>query len=131
MEEEVVKRPYKIMLGDTIVVNRKDVREYTFYTTTVRQKLQDGTETRLEKRLSFPKDTSLADGTRIIIKDMIENGYKPKNSYDVQWSLFISDFEIIPGSSEDVYGEYNKSKKDFDINELDGSQINYTDDLPF
>lgn len=129
MEEEV-KRPYKIMLGDTITVNRKDVREYTFYTTTVRQKFQDGTETHLEKKLTFPKGTDIPDGTQIKIIDMFENGYKPKNSYDVQWSLFIAEYEIVNINSE-VFDEYNQSKEDFDINELDGSQGDYDDLLPF
>lgn len=129
MEEEV-KRPYKIMLGDTITVNRKDVREYTFYTTTVRQKFQDGTETHLEKKLTFPKGTDIPDGTQIKIIDMFENGYKPKNSYDVQWSLFIAEYEIVNINSE-VFDEYNQSKEDFDINELDGSQGDYDVDLPF
>lgn len=129
MEEEV-KRPYKIMLGDTITINRKDVREYTFYTTTVRQKFQDGTETHLEKKLTFPKGTDIPDGTQIKIIDMFENGYKPKNSYDVQWSLFIAEYEIVNINSE-VFDEYNQSKEDFDINELDGSQGDYDVDLPF
>lgn len=129
MEEEV-KRPYKIMLGDTITVNRKDVRKYTFYTTTVRQKFQDGTETHLEKKLTFPKGTDIPDGTQIKIIDMFENGYKPKNSYDVQWSLFIAEYEIVNINSK-VFDEYNQSKEDFDINELDGSQSDYMDDLPF
>lgn len=129
MEEEI-KRPYKIMLGDTITVNRKDVREYTFYTTTVRQKFQDGTETHLEKKLTFPKGTDIPDGTQIKIIDMFENGYKPKNSYDVQWSLFIAEYEIVNINSE-VFDEYNQSKEDFDINELDGSQGDYDVDLPF
>lgn len=129
MEEEV-KRPYKIMLGDTITVNRKDVREYTFYSTSVRQKLQDGTEIHLEKKLSFPKDTDIPDGTQIKIIDMFENGYKPKNSYDVQWSLFIADYEIVNIDSG-AFDEYNQSKEGFDINELDGSQGDYEDSLPF
>ena len=129
MEEEV-KRPYKIMLGDTITVNRKDVREYTFYSTSVRQKLQDGTEIHLEKKLSFPKDTDIPDGTQIKIIDMFENGYKPKNSYDVQWSLFIADYEIVNIDSG-AFDEYNQSKEDFDINELDGSRGDYDVDLPF
>lgn len=129
MEEEV-KRPYKIMLGDTITVNRKDVREYTFYSTSVRQKLQDGTEIHLEKKLSFPKDTDIPDGTQIKIIDMFENGYKPKNSYDVQWSLFIAEYEIVNIDSG-AFDEYNQSKEDFDINELDGSQGDYDVDLPF
>lgn len=129
MEEEV-KRPYKIMLGDTITVNRKDVREYTFYSTSVRQKLQDGTEIHLEKKLSFPKDTDIPDGTQIKIIDMFENGYKPRNSYDVQWSLFIAEYEIVNINSE-VFDEYNQSKEDFDINELDGSSYNDNLELPF
>jgi hypothetical protein len=129
MEEEV-KRPYKIMLGDTITVNRKDVREYTFYSTSVRQKLQDGTEIHLEKKLSFPKDTDIPDGTQIKIIDMFENGYKPRNSYDVQWSLFIAEYEIVNIDSG-AFDEYNQSKEGFDINELDGSQSDYMDDLPF
>ncbi len=129
MEEEA-KRPYKIMLGDTITVNRKDVREYTFYSTSVRQKLQDGTEIHLEKKLSFPKDTDIPDGTQIKIIDMFENGYKPRNSYDVQWSLFIAEYEIVNIDSG-AFDEYNQSKEGFDINELDGSQSNYMDDLPF
>ena len=129
MEEEV-KRPYKIMLGDTITVNRKDVREYTFYSTSVRQKLQDGTEIHLEKKLSFPKDTDIPDGTQIKIIDMFENGYKPKNSYDVQWSLFIAEYEIVNIDSG-VFDEYNQSKEDFDINELDGSSYNDNLELPF
>lgn len=129
MEEEV-KRPYKIMLGDTITVNRKDVREYTFYSTSVRQKLQDGTEIHLEKKLSFPKDTDIPDGTQIKIIDMFENGYKPKNSYDVQWSLFIAEYEIVNIDSG-AFDEYNQSKEDFDINELDGSRGDYEDSLPF
>lgn len=129
MEEEV-KRPYKIMLGDIITVNRKDVREYTFYTTTVKQKFQDGTETHLEKKLTFPKGTDIPNGTQIKIIDMFENGYKPKNSYEVQWSLFIAEYETVYATSE-VYDEYNQSKEDFDINELDGSQSDYNVDLPF
>lgn len=129
MEEEV-KRPYKIMLGDTITVNRKDVREYTFYSTSVRQKLQDGTEIHLEKKLSFPKDTDIPDGTQIKIIDMFENGYKPRNSYDVQWSLFIAEYEIVNIDSG-AFDEYNQSKESFDINELDGSQGDYEDSLPF
>lgn len=129
MKEEV-KRPYKIMLGDTITVNRKDVREYTFYSTSIRQKLQDGTEIHLEKKLSFPKDTDIPDGTQIKIIDMFENGYKPKNSYDVQWSLFIAEYEIVNIDSG-AFDEYNQSKEDFDINELDGSRGGYDVDLPF
>lgn len=129
MEEEV-KRPYKIMLGDTITVNRKDVREYTFYSTSVRQKLQDGTEIHLEKKLSFPKDTDIPDGTQIKIIDMFENGYKPRNSYDVQWSLFIAEYEIVNIDSG-AFDEYNQSKEGFDINELDGSKGDYDVDLPF
>ena len=129
MEEEV-KRPYKIMLGDTITVNRKDVREYTFYSTSVRQKLQDGTEIHLEKKLSFPKDTEIPDGTQIKLIDMFENGYKPKNSYDVQWSLFIAEYEIVNIDSG-TFDEYNQSKEDFDINELDGSSYDDNSELPF
>lgn len=129
MEEEV-KRPYKIMLGDTITVNRKDVREYTFYTTTVRQKFQDGTETHLEKKLTFPKGTDIPDGTQIRIIDMFENGYKPRNSYEVQWSLFIAEYEIVSIDSG-AFDEYNQSKEDFDINELDGSSYDENSELPF
>lgn len=129
MEEEV-KRPYKIMLGDTITVNRKDVREFTFYSTSVRQKLQDGTETHLEKRLNFPKGTDISNGTQIRIIDMFESGYKPKNSYEVQWSLFISEYEIVSTDSG-AFDEYNQSKEDFDINELDGSSYDDNSELPF
>lgn len=129
MEEEVVKRPYKIMLGDTIYVNRKDVREYTFYTTNIKQKLQDGTEMILEKRLNFPKGAEIQNGEKIKILDMFENGYKPKNSYDVIWSLFIKEYEVIP--EENVFDEYNQSKEDFNIDELESGNPDYEDNLPF
>lgn len=129
MEEEVVKRPYKIMLGDTIYVHRKDVREYTFYTTNIKQKLQDGTEMILEKRLNFPKGAEIQNGEKIKILDMFENGYKPKNSYDVIWSLFIKEYEVIP--EENVFDEYNQSKEDFNIDELESGNPDYEDNLPF
>lgn len=128
MEEEV-KRPYKIMLGDTITVNRKDVREYTFYTANIKQKMQDGTDMILEKRLNFPKGTEIQNGEKIKILDMFENGYKPKNSYDVVWSLFIKEYEVIP--EENVFDDYNQSKEDFNIDELESGKPDFSDDLPF
>ena len=126
MEEEK-KRSYKIELGDTIIVHRRDYNGFTFYSTNIKKKHADGTEMYLTKKLSFPKGTDIADGTKIKIKTMFEDGYIPKNSYDTVWVLFIIEWEVV--ENDNAFQDYNKSKQDFGLDDLN---IDVSDeDLPF
>lgn len=104
MEEEttneVSKRPYKIMLGDEIIVHRNDIivgeNEYTFYHTMLKKKDKEGKDIFLKKELSFKAGADIADGTKIKVLDFFEDARPNKNDkYNPIWRLFILDYEII------------------------------------
>lgn len=119
MEEKKNKRYYRIEVGDRIVVNRQEFGDKVFYKTFIKKKFQDGTVLYFGKNLFFKDEVDLADGTTIIVKDFYEDPRTIKNSkFNTNWVLVIIDFEIDEDSNN-AYVEYNKSKQDFDINELD------------
>ena len=69
MEEGLMPkdRPFKIMIGDTINVERNDFNGMTFYKAKV-SKNNNGTKLYGYKPIRFKKDISLENGTRIITK---------------------------------------------------------------
>lgn len=130
MEEET-RRTYKIEIGDEIIINRRDVKEYTFYSTMVNKKNKDGTTTQLEKKLIFAGKPDIPNGTKIKILEMFEDGYLPPNTYNVIWELVITNYQVVDTiDSASAYNEYNDAVADFDINELDCPKVQDSD-LPF
>lgn len=123
-EEIKSVRHYKIEAGDKITIKRDDFDGKAYYKTPITKKNKDGTKNLFYKNIFFPKGTNLEDGACIIVKEFFEDVYARKNDrFNANWTLFIKDFEIV--SNENVFEEYNKSKSEFDINEINN------DDLPF
>lgn len=122
-EENKPKRHYKVEVGDKVKVNRREYDRFVFYKIALPKKNADGTISFFEKNVSFPSGTDLPDGTTIIVKDFFEDVFARKNDkFHANWTLFISDFEIIDNSA---FQDYNQANAEFDIDELGN------DDLPF
>ena len=101
-------RPFKIMIGDTVNVERNDFNGMIFYKVKV-SKNNNGTKLYGYKPVRFKKDVSLENGTRIIIKDMFEDFYN-KDRFNTVFSLFITDFEIAQPDVQGALEEYEKEK---------------------
>ena len=131
MNEESVKRPYKIMIGDKITVRRSEYNGNTFYKVEVIKKQYDKTEIRGEKLLKFRKDVDLYDGEEIIVLDFFEDFYK-KGKYDTFWTLFITEFSKVEDTRERKNEALTKYQMDIseDRGEYNGTYIE-DDDLPF
>lgn len=133
MQEEVKQnRPYKIMVGDTIRVFRREVdyngKTLVFYSTPIKKKEYDGTFNYYYKNIKFRKGVDLQNKCTIKINNMFEDVSKnTKDNYNPIWSLFISDYELVEESSSDTIIQYNKQIQD-DF----GENIEITsEDLPF
>lgn len=89
-------KPYKVNVGDTVVVRRREVKGIIFYCCSVKQRNYDGTMSYFQRRLKFRKGVEIKDNTRIKINSMFENLIKnPKDEYNPIMTLMIMDFEII------------------------------------
>lgn len=117
MTNEKTRKPYKVNIGDTIKIKRKEIDGKMYYSTSVNQKQFDGTKKYYNKRLNFRKGVSIPNDTRIKILDMFENMWdNPKDPYNPVSILMILDYEIIKNSEqieeealeeyrEDIFGE--------------------------
>ena len=131
MEEEIKeetkpKRHYKIEAGDKIKIKRSQYKDFVFYKTAILKKNQDGLIEYYDKILNFPKDTDLADGTTIIIKDFFEDCYIGKaDKYNAIWTIRVLDYEIVEETSNE------ESIKQY-LDEVAENGIEISDDmLPF
>jgi hypothetical protein len=136
MEEEIKpKHPYKIEIGDEIMVFRNEYSGYVYYKAMIQKKNYDNTKDIFYKPLYFRKGVNLEDRTIIKIKDMFEDVRKnPKDKYTPIWSLFILDFDIMPNQVKDkssAIEEYNNQVNSVDIDDVFADVAISDDDLPF
>lgn len=104
------KRPYKIMLGDNIIVYRNDVNGNVYYKTMVSKTNRDGTKARFYKDLKFKSGVNLQNKTMIKINNMFEDiRENPKDKYNPIFYLVILDFEIVenPFDKNNAINTYN------------------------
>lgn len=107
MEEE--KRPYKINIGETYTVKRKDITKgenhYTFFSIPVKKKNKDGQYVHGEKNVRLIDGQDVQDGQKIKILEMFEDFYKKE--YTTIFTLVITEFEIVDQNEEptDVYAD--------------------------
>lgn len=95
-------KPYKINIGDIILVRRREIKGIIFYCCSVKQRNYDGTSTYFYKRLKFKKGVELQDNTKIKINSMFENLIKnPKDEFNPIMNLMILDFDIIEDKISD------------------------------
>jgi hypothetical protein len=111
------RRPYKIMLGDIVEIERNDVKGFTFYYIVFFKKNKNGEAMRGVKQVRFLKGVTLENKTTIRLLDFFEDFYIPKIGYDTVWELTVTDFEII-----DVRNSYKEYKQ---------SLMEYEEELPF
>lgn len=113
MEEE--KKPYKINIGETYKVKRKDIvkedQQYTFYTIAVKKKDKDGSFVNGAKNIRFIDRADIQDGQMIKILDMYEDFYK--KDYTTVFTLVITEYELVEPEEEktiylDALNEYEK-----------------------
>lgn len=114
MEEE--KKPYKINIGETYKVKRKDIvkedQQYTFYTIAVKKKDKDGAFVNGAKNIRFIDRADIQDGQMIKILDMYEDFYK--KDYTTVFTLVITEYELVEPEEEektiylDALNEYEK-----------------------
>ena len=128
MEEEQKRtRHYKVEAGDTIVIERVDVKEYTFYKVSLPKRINENQVLYFKKPILLPAGDSLPDGTRILVKDFFEEVREnPKDKYNPIWQLRILDYEIIEDTpSNDIISEYNEmmSENSIDFSEyMEGNE---------
>lgn len=109
---------HKIQLGYTYIVLRQEYNENVFYKVEIEQKQFDGQILRGYYPLKFKKDVDIPDGTRIKIKQGIENFYFKKDDpkhYTPVFYMQVNDFEIV----DDVIQEYTDAMANTAESELD------------
>ena len=103
MAEE--KQPYKINIGQTYKVKRKDIvkgdNHYTFFSIPVKKKNKDGQKVYGEKTINLINGQNVQDGQLIKIIDMFEDFYKKE--YTTIFTLVITKYEIIDEEEEKKY----------------------------
>ena len=111
------RQPYKINIGESYVVKRKDIhkgdKHYTFFTIPVKKKDKNGNEVNGEKNVSLINGQDIQDGQRIKIIDMFEDFYK--KDYTTIFTLVITEYELLDTPQEeskniyaDALNEYEK-----------------------
>lgn len=95
-----ITHPYKIMAGDIVTIRSKTIeskgKQYTFYHVEVPAKTQNNTKIYYKKEVSFKKDVSLEDRTRIKINSLFEAArYNPIDKFNPIWKIVITDYEVI------------------------------------
>ena len=104
------KRPYKIMIGDNIIVYRNDVNGNAYYKAMLTKTKQDGTKARFYKDLRFRNGVNLQNKTMIKINNMFEDVREnPKDKFNPIFSLVILDFEVVenPFDKNTAINTYN------------------------
>lgn len=107
MEE---RQPYKINIGETYKLKRKDIykgdKHYTFFSINVKKKNKDGKYIDGDKNVSLINGQDIQDGQYIKILDMFEDFYK--KDYTTIFTLVITDYELVEvneQNEENVYAE--------------------------
>lgn len=131
MEEEIIEElnqeepefveGYKIKAGNTYLIKRQEYNGNVFYKIPLKQKNNDGTVLDLEKTVMFKDKPDIPDGSKVLIKKFVENGYYKKQDvrhYNPIFILLIYDWEIVAQSEQtinDAFQDYQKAKVDDDI----------------
>ena len=104
------RNPYKINIGDTILIERSDVdwkgHTLTFYKTPINTMI-NGKEETFYKQIYFKKDVDLLNGTKIVIKNMFE-AMRHKDKYNDTFGLRIVDFDIADQTTPQAVQEYRQ-----------------------
>lgn len=111
-ENNMPPRPYKIMLGDSIIVYRTEYNNNVYYKTMITKKKQDNTKERFYKEIRFRKGVNLPNKSMIKIKNMFEDvRNNPKDAYNPIFSLVILDFDIVenPFDKSEAITSYNNN----------------------
>lgn len=137
-QQERKNKVYKIEIGDTITVFRRDItyqngNQQTFYSSAIKQKQQDGTDKFFYKPIRFKKGVEIKNKSKIKINSMFENiRENPNDKYNAIYELFIMDYDLV--SDGDAYQEYHNEtanqpsiKSMVDINDVELGE----NDLPF
>lgn len=135
-EENVNKHPYKVMIGDEIMVFRSEFNGKAFYKAQFTKTNWDKTKSKFYKELRFKKGVDLPNNTLIKVVDMFEDVRENKNDkYNPIWSLFITEFEYMDKPDIDkgeAISNYNNQINEDDDFFADVKQTEIDEDsLPF
>ena len=101
------KKPYKINIGETYKINRRDItkgdKQYTFFSIPVKKKNKDGNTVEGSKNIRILNGDDLQDGQSIKILDMFEDFYK--KDYTTIFTLVITEYELVETKEENIYNE--------------------------
>ena len=131
-------KPYKVMPGDVVRVNRHDIIHnnipLTFYHLSLKHKDHTGNEKFYNKFLKFKSGVELANGTYIKLKEFFEIPQSnARDPYNPRWGLFVLEFDIEQDHIE-YESEYQDEVKDYQGNntaDMISDDIFASDELPF
>lgn len=116
------KQPYKINIGETYKIKRKDItkgeKHYTFFTIPVKKKDKSGNSVNGEKNVHLVDGQDIQDGQTIKILDMFEDFYK--KDYTTIFTLVITEYEIVDTQQEDEMSVYTEALNEYE-KELGGA----------
>lgn len=109
------KQPYKINIGGTYRITRKDItkgdKQYTFFSIPVKKKNKDGTYISGSKNVSFVNGKDIQDGQLVKILDMFEDFYK--KDYTTIFTLVITEYELVEEEPE-VENVYQQALSEYE-----------------
>lgn len=109
-------KPYKINIGETYQIKRKDIskdgKEYTFFSIPVKKKNKDGQYVSGEKNVYLVDGKDIQDGQTIKIIDMFEDFYK--KGYTTIFTLVITEYELIETQEEENESIYAEALNEYE-----------------
>lgn len=116
------KKPYKINIGETYKIKRRDIKkgdkEYTFFSISVKKKDKSGNVVDGSKNVYLVNGNDIQDGQTIKILDMFEDFYK--KGYTTIFTLVITEYELIETQEEENESIYAEALNEYE-KELGGA----------
>lgn len=110
------KQPYKINIGETYKIKRKDItkgdKQYTFFSITVKKKNKNGDTIEGSKNVRLVDGDNIQDGQFIKILDMFEDFYK--KDYTTIFTLVITEYELVNTSEEEKESIYAEALNEYE-----------------
>lgn len=131
---------YKIKSGSRVLVNRKEIGNYVFYSTDVQKKGKDGKKTTLKRSLKFVGcEPPKSEHCTIIVRRIFEDWFDNRNDkYNPITQIAIMEYDYVNENAEnytaiaDFSNGYNAiDNDDFELTTPIEDNFNYEDDFTF
>ena len=110
------RKPYKINIGETYKIKRKDIskgdKQYTFFSIAVKKKNKNGDTIEGNKNVRLVDSENIQDGQSIKILDMFEDFYK--KDYTTIFTLVITKYELVTTNEEESLSSYNEALDEYE-----------------